>query len=81
MVEANPGGYISVLMAVVVQADGGVVAAGAYGPTSSDVAVVRWESDGDLDLTFDGDGPHRPDRLRCRRDRAAPSRSNGTARS
>lgn len=55
-VEAYPGGYISVPTAVVVQADGGVVAAGVSGPTGSDVAVVRWESDGDLDLTFGGDG-------------------------
>ncbi|MEO6026452.1 MAG: hypothetical protein ABIR79_06260 [Candidatus Binatia bacterium] len=45
--EANPGGYISLPSAVVVQSDGAVVAAGVLGPTSSDVAIVRWEPDGD----------------------------------
>ncbi len=42
---------------VAVQPDGGIVAAGfTGGDTNTKFAIVRYESDGDLDPTFSGDG-------------------------
>jgi uncharacterized delta-60 repeat protein len=49
--------------AVAIQADGKIVLAGAvnyrneqFGPAWSDIALVRYNADGSLDTTFDGDG-------------------------
>jgi uncharacterized delta-60 repeat protein len=43
--------------AVAIQADGKIVAAGrAFLPDTSDFALVRYNPDGSLDTTFDGDG-------------------------
>ncbi|MGD9562114.1 MAG: PxKF domain-containing protein [Pyrinomonadaceae bacterium] len=41
---------------VAIQPDGKIVAAGASGGSSLDFAIVRYNSDGSLDTTFDGDG-------------------------
>ena len=48
------GGGIDVARAVAIQADGRVVAAGSRSFTTSDFAVARYETDGDLDPTFSG---------------------------
>ena len=43
--------------AVAIQADGKIVVAGdAYNGSDNDFAVVRYNADGSLDTTFDGDG-------------------------
>jgi uncharacterized delta-60 repeat protein len=43
--------------AVAIQADGKIVAAGsAFGPDAQDFALARYNPDGSLDTTFDGDG-------------------------
>ena len=43
--------------AVAVQADGKIIVAGyAFGATMFDFALARYNSNGDLDTTFDGDG-------------------------
>lgn len=41
---------------VLVQPDGKIVAAGRAGGSGGRIAVARYETDGDLDPTFDGDG-------------------------
>lgn len=42
--------------AVAIQADGKIVAAGAAAISGTDLAVVRYNADGSLDPSFDGDG-------------------------
>jgi uncharacterized delta-60 repeat protein len=42
--------------AVAIQADGKILAAGAAAVSGSDLAVARYNADGSLDLSFDGDG-------------------------
>jgi len=43
--------------AAAIQTDGKIIAAGyIFGPTSEDFALVRYNADGSLDTSFDGDG-------------------------
>ncbi|MGW9025834.1 calcium-binding protein [Streptomyces sp. NPDC055722] len=50
----GPGGLTGQDMAL--QSDGKIVVAGYAGETSFDFAVARYNADGSLDTTFDGDG-------------------------
>ena len=57
IVKTTFSGYEDIANAVDVQADGKIVAAGkSYFDTFPDFALVRYNSDGTLDTTFDGDG-------------------------
>ncbi|HYO10425.1 MAG TPA: hypothetical protein VER17_15760 [Tepidisphaeraceae bacterium] len=50
-------GYGDELHAISVQADGKILATGvATGPSTSEMATVRFNTNGSLDTTFDGDG-------------------------
>jgi uncharacterized delta-60 repeat protein len=53
----TPFGGISTASALAIQADGKIVAAGSkFDPFGSGFALARYNSDGSLDSTFDGDG-------------------------
>ncbi|MBJ7347720.1 MAG: hypothetical protein JHC87_04000 [Thermoleophilaceae bacterium] len=50
------GGWVSSANAVAIQSDGKIVAAGYAYNGASDFALIRYNSDGSLDSSFDGDG-------------------------
>ena len=54
-VTTDFGGVFSQASGVALQADGRIVVAGSGGATN-DVALARYNADGSLDSTFDGDG-------------------------
>jgi uncharacterized delta-60 repeat protein len=57
IVRTDFGGRFDEALAVAAQPDGRVVVAGSSSDaTGSDMAVARYNSDGTLDLSFDGDG-------------------------
>mgnify|MGYP001132845754 CR=1 FL=1 len=57
LVITQVGSGNAVIMDVVIQADGKIVVAGeAEGVITSDFALARYNADGSLDTTFDGDG-------------------------
>ncbi len=57
IVQTNLSSGTDVAYAVALQADGKIVAAGeAGGALNQDFAVVRYDDDGSLDTSFDGDG-------------------------
>jgi len=55
-VVTDYGGLIDVGKAVALQADGKIVVAGYTLSTTADFAVARYNPDGSLDTSFDGDG-------------------------
>jgi uncharacterized delta-60 repeat protein len=76
IVTTDFGSGLDVLANVAIQADGKIVAAGRSGYPESDFALSRYNTDGSLDASFDGDGKV----TTSFRDRLAPFDYDGDGR-
>ena len=56
LVRTKLGTYVELISALAVQSDGAIVAAGTFYQSGYHPVLLRYEADGDLDPTFDGDG-------------------------